>query len=51
MRTQSFEEIEGLLNDYSMIPICKDGKVTQKSGEIENTVTMDTRGIRSDSCG
>ena len=93
METQSFEEIEGLLNDYSMIPICreiyadvitpisllrkmeafgknffllesveggekwarysflgyepvlhitcKEGKVTQKSGEIETTVTMD----------
>lgn len=93
MRTQSFGEIEGLLNDYSMIPICKeiyadvitpisllrkmeacgknffllesveggekwgrysflgyepvlhitckDGKVTQKSGEIETTVTID----------
>lgn len=93
METQKFEEIEGLLNDYSMIPICKeiyadvitpisllrkmeafgknffllesveggekwarysflgyepvlhitckDGKVTQKSGEIETTVTMD----------
>lgn len=93
METQRFEEIEGLLNDYSMIPICKeiyadvitpisllrkmeafgknffllesveggekwarysflgcepvlhitckDGKVTQKSGEIETTVTMD----------
>lgn len=93
METQRFEEIEGLLNDYSMIPICKeiyadvitpisllrkmeafgknffllesveggekwarysflgyepvlhitckDGKVTQKSGEIETTVSMD----------
>lgn len=93
METQKFEEIEGLLNDYSMIPICKEiyadvitpisllrkmevfgknffllesveggekwarysflgyepvlhitcknGKVTQKSGEIETTVTMD----------
>lgn len=93
MRTQKFEEIENLLNDYSMIPICKeiyadvitpisllrkmeafgknffllesveggekwarysflgcepvlhitckDGKVTQKSGEIETTVTVD----------
>lgn len=94
METQKFEEIEGLLNDYSMIPICKEiyadvitpisllrkmeafgknffllesveggekwarysflgyepvlhitcknGKVTQKSGEIETTVTMDS---------
>lgn len=92
MNTQKFEEIEGLLEDYSMIPICKeiyadvitpisllrkmevfgknffllesveggekwgrysflgyepvlhitckDGKVTQKSGEIQTTVTM-----------
>ena len=93
MKTQSFEEIEELTKDYSMIPICKEiyadvitpisllrkmeefgknffllesveggekwarysflgyepvlhitcknGKVTQKSGEIETTVTMD----------
>ena len=93
METKSFEEIEGFLDDYSMIPICreiyadvitpitllrkmeacgknffllesveggekwarfsflgyepvlhitcKDGRVTQKSGEIETTVTMD----------
>ena len=93
MRTQTFEEIEHLLTDYSMIPICKEiyadvitpitllrkmeafgknffllesveggekwarysflgyepvlhisckeGKVTQKSGEIETTVEMD----------
>lgn len=92
MNTQKFEEIEHLLEDYSMIPICKeiyadvitpisllrkmevfgknffllesveggekwarysflgyepvlhiackDGKVTQKSGEIETTVEM-----------
>lgn len=93
MNTQTFEEVEKLMNDYSMIPICKEiyadvitpisllrkmeafdknffllesveggekwarysflgyepvlhvtcknGKVTQRSGEIEHTVTMD----------